>query len=77
MEVSPSTFRSSYLVHEPAQQGLLDFSREFDVSLMDKVVMTFYTGQGQEVRVDLPDHLGGAKGLTRGSDHSNKWLSRC
>jgi hypothetical protein len=37
------------LVHELAQQGLLDFSREFDVSLMDKVVMAFYTGHGQEV----------------------------
>lgn len=37
------------LVHELAQQGLLDFSREFDVSLMDKIVMAFYTGHGQEV----------------------------
>ena len=31
-------------------QGILDFSREFDVSLMDKVVMAFYSGAGQEVR---------------------------
>jgi exportin-1 len=31
-------------------QVLLDFSRPFDVSLMDKVAMTFYTGAGQEVR---------------------------
>ena len=30
-------------------QVLLDFSRDFDVVLMDKVVMTFYTGAGQEV----------------------------
>lgn len=32
-------------------QGLLDFSKEFDVSLLDKVAMAFYTGRGQEVRV--------------------------
>jgi len=30
-------------------QSLIDFSREFDVGLMDKVVMAFYTGIGQEV----------------------------
>ena len=30
-------------------QSLLDFSRDFDVALMDKVVTTFYTGVGQEV----------------------------
>lgn len=30
-------------------QGILDFSREFDVSLMDKVVIAFYSGVGQEV----------------------------
>ncbi|OCH95617.1 hypothetical protein OBBRIDRAFT_788159 [Obba rivulosa] len=29
-------------------EGILDFSREFDVSLMDKVVMAFYSGAGQE-----------------------------
>jgi hypothetical protein len=33
-------------------QGLLDFSREFDVGLMDKVVQAFYTGAGAEVRLD-------------------------
>lgn len=32
------------------EQGLLDFSTDFDVALMDKVVMAFYTGVGQEVR---------------------------
>ena len=31
-------------------QGILDFSKEFDVSLMDRVVMAFYSGAGQEVR---------------------------
>lgn len=30
-------------------QGLLDFSKEFDVPLLDKVAMAFYTGRGQEV----------------------------
>jgi hypothetical protein len=30
-------------------QSLLDFSKEFDVGLLDKVVMAFYTGLGQEV----------------------------
>ena len=32
-------------------QGILDFSKEFDVSLMDRVVMAFYSGAGQEVRL--------------------------
>ena len=32
-----------------SHQSLLDFSREFDVALMDKVVTVFYTGAGQEV----------------------------
>lgn len=31
-------------------QGILDFSQEFDVALMDRVVMAFYSGAGQEVR---------------------------
>ena len=32
-------------------QALLDFSREFDVSLLDRVAMAFYTRAGQEVRI--------------------------
>jgi exportin-1 len=36
-----------------SRQALLDFSRPFDVSLIDKVAMTFYTGVGQEVRARL------------------------
>ena len=32
-------------------QGILDFSKEFDVSLMDRVVMAFYSGAGAEVRL--------------------------
>lgn len=31
-------------------QSVLDFSRDFDVSSLDKVVMTFYSGQGEDVR---------------------------
>jgi len=30
-------------------QALLDFSRDFDVALLDKVVMAFYTSSGPEV----------------------------
>ncbi|KAL0580241.1 Karyopherin transporter [Marasmius crinis-equi] len=29
-------------------EGLLDFSKDFDVALLDKVVMAFYTSSGQE-----------------------------
>ncbi|OBZ75216.1 Exportin-1 [Grifola frondosa] len=29
-------------------EGILDFSKEFDISLMDRVVMAFYSGVGQE-----------------------------
>ena len=39
------------LIRHP--QGLLDFSKEFDVSLLDKVAMAFYTSRGQEVRRPL------------------------
>jgi exportin-1 len=28
---------------------ILDFSKELDVPLLDQVVMTFFTGTGQEV----------------------------
>jgi hypothetical protein len=35
--------------NELIYQGLLDFSRDFDVALMDMVVTAFYTGAGQEV----------------------------
>ncbi len=28
---------------------ILDFSKELDVPLLDQVVMTFFTGAGQEV----------------------------
>ena len=47
MEVRFVWLRRLNLYH--ALQGLLDFSREFDVSLMDKVVMALYTGSEPEV----------------------------
>jgi len=47
MEVSPRLI-SNLLTHY-YHQSLLDFSRDFDVALMDKVVTAFYTGVGQEV----------------------------
>lgn len=30
-------------------EAILDFSKELDVPLLDQVVMTFFTGTGQEV----------------------------
>jgi len=48
------------------EQGLLDFSREFDVSLMDKVVMAFYTGQGQEQQM-------AQQVLTQFQEHPDAW----
>lgn len=38
-------------------QALLDFSREFDVSLMDNVVTTLYSGSGGKEVSDLIFHL--------------------
>lgn len=61
-----------------AQQGLLDFSREFDVALMDKVVLAFYSGTGQEVRLLFPaqrDCSLIAFDCTRAAT-SNKWHSK-
>lgn len=37
-------------------KALLDFSKEpFDVDLLDRVVMTFYSGVGQEVSCLEPE----------------------
>lgn len=47
-------------------EGLLDFSREFDVSLLDKVVMAFYTGSGQEQQ--MAQHV-----LTQFEEHPDAW----
>jgi exportin-1 len=48
------------------EQGLLDFSREFDVSLMDKIVMAFYTGHGQEQQM-------AQQVLTQFQEHPDAW----
>ncbi|KIK46331.1 hypothetical protein CY34DRAFT_800501 [Suillus luteus UH-Slu-Lm8-n1] len=47
-------------------EGLLDFSREFDISLLDKVVMAFYTGSGQEQQ--MAQHV-----LTQFEEHPDAW----
>lgn len=31
-------------------ESILDFSKELDVALLDQVVMTFFSGSGNEVR---------------------------
>lgn len=49
MEVGLVSISYIYLITDLAFQTLLDFSRDFDISLMDKVVMAFYTGAGPEV----------------------------
>ncbi|KAJ7880171.1 CRM1 C terminal-domain-containing protein [Mycena leptocephala] len=47
-------------------EALLDFSRPFDVSLMDKVAMTFYTGVGQEQQM-------AQLALTQFEEHPESW----
>ncbi|KAJ7088867.1 CRM1 C terminal-domain-containing protein [Mycena belliarum] len=47
-------------------EALLDFSRPFDVSLMDKVAMTFYTGGGQEQQM-------AQLVLTQFEEHPESW----
>ncbi|KAF9533498.1 CRM1 C terminal-domain-containing protein [Crepidotus variabilis] len=47
-------------------ESLLDFSREFDVGLLDKVVMAFYTGLGQEQ--GMAQQI-----LTQFQDHPESW----
>ncbi|TFK42998.1 CRM1 C terminal-domain-containing protein [Crucibulum laeve] len=47
-------------------EGLLDFSREFDVGLLDKVVMAFYTGSGQEQQM-------AQQVLTQFQEHPESW----
>ncbi|KAF8738531.1 hypothetical protein AX14_011182 [Amanita brunnescens Koide BX004] len=47
-------------------EGLLDFSREFDVGLMDKVVMAFYTGSEPERRM-------AQQVLTQFQEHPDAW----
>ncbi|KAF9466324.1 CRM1 C terminal-domain-containing protein [Collybia nuda] len=47
-------------------ESLLDFSGEFDVSLMDKVVMAFYTGVGQDRQI-------AQQVLTQLEEHPDSW----
>ncbi|KAF8626382.1 hypothetical protein AX15_005032 [Amanita polypyramis BW_CC] len=47
-------------------EGLLDFSREFDVGLMDKVVAAFYTGVG-------PERQMAQQVLTQFREHPDAW----
>lgn len=47
-------------------EGLLDFSREFDVTLMDKVVMAFYTGGGADQQM-------AQQILTQFQEHPDSW----
>ncbi|KII89060.1 hypothetical protein PLICRDRAFT_160125 [Plicaturopsis crispa FD-325 SS-3] len=47
-------------------EGLLDFSREFDVALMDKVVLAFYSGTGQEQQM-------AQQVLTQFQEHPDAW----
>ncbi|KDQ33588.1 hypothetical protein PLEOSDRAFT_172384 [Pleurotus ostreatus PC15] len=48
-------------------EGLLDFSSEFDVGLMDKVVMAFYTSSGQEQQM-------AQQVLTQFQEHADAWM---
>ncbi|KIL00134.1 hypothetical protein PAXRUDRAFT_822010 [Paxillus rubicundulus Ve08.2h10] len=47
-------------------EGLLDFSKEFDVSLLDKVAMALYTGRGQEQQM-------AQQVLTQFEEHPDAW----
>ncbi|KAG5728342.1 Exportin-1 [Termitomyces sp. T112] len=47
-------------------EGILDFSRDLDVTLLDKVVMAFYTGAGQERQL-------AQQVLTQLEDHPDSW----
>ncbi|KNZ75454.1 Exportin-1 [Termitomyces sp. J132] len=49
-----------------SSQGILDFSRDLDVTLLDKVVMAFYTGAGQERQL-------AQQVLTQLEDHPDSW----
>lgn len=48
-------------------EGLLDFSRDFDVGLMDRVVRVFYTGAGQEQQM-------AQQVLTQFQEHPESWV---
>jgi hypothetical protein len=84
MEVGEHSFPSAIPFSDLLSQGLLDFSRDFDVSLMDKIVMTFYTGAGQEVCISLhqmppftngqvPQQQLAQQVLTQFKEHPDAW----
>lgn len=80
MRANISRSPSIFSIHP---QGLLDFSKEFDVSLLDKVAMAFYTGRGQEVCLSVHPSLSGAltfpqqqmaqQVLTQLEEHPDAW----
>ncbi|KAG0245961.1 CRM1 C terminal-domain-containing protein [Mortierella sp. GBAus27b] len=47
-------------------EAILDFNRDFDVDLLDRVVQTFYSGSG-------PDHKLAQQILTQFQDHPDAW----
>ncbi|KAF9264734.1 hypothetical protein L218DRAFT_200244 [Marasmius fiardii PR-910] len=47
-------------------EGILDFSKDFDVALLDKVVMAFYTSSGQEQQM-------AQQVLTQFEEHPDSW----
>ncbi|KAG6841670.1 Exportin-1 [Blastosporella zonata] len=47
-------------------EGILDFTKDFDVALLDKVVMTFYTGVGQDRQL-------AQQVLTQLEEHPDAW----
>jgi hypothetical protein len=51
-KINPRLNLSTYSI-QWTSQALLDFSREFDVSLMDNVVTTLYSGSGGKEVSDL------------------------
>ena len=60
MEVSTSTSSLDlplYSIRSANFKALLDFSREFDVSLLDNVVTALYSGSGGKEVGDLPSRL--------------------
>ncbi|KAF8652765.1 hypothetical protein AX16_004260 [Volvariella volvacea WC 439] len=48
-------------------EALLDFSKEFDVGLMDRVVMAFYTGSGNDQQL-------AQQVLTQFQEHPDAWI---
>lgn len=48
-------------------EGILDFDKEFDVALMDQVVMAFYTGSGAEQQM-------AQQILTQFQEHPDAWV---